>query len=257
VPRALRDLGYDFAVAPEPDRDGRVVRTLGHDGGYALSVYPHVSGQSFAWAAEGWSSAQVVPAHLEAVLDILAALHCAPAGARADARTDDFAIPVRDVLERALTGAAGLDHGPFTRRAGRLVAEHADLLGERLARYDELAAAGRAQSSRYVLTHGEPHPGNTMLGPDGYLLIDWDTVVIAPPERDLWNFTTEMIERYTGRSGIGADPALLDLYRLRWNLTDIALYVAQFLAPHSGSANEAASWENLVETVGNLAATGR
>ena len=263
VPRALCDLGYEFPVAPEPDRDGRVVRTLGADGGYALSVYPHVSGQSFSWAADGWSSAQVVPEHLTAVLDILAALHCAPPEARAEARTDDFEIPVRDVLEQAMAGPAeapgapGPEHGPFARPAGQLVAEHADLLGRRLARYDELAAHGRSQAARFVLTHGEPHPGNTMRGPDGYLLIDWDTVAVAPPERDLWSFTAEMVERYTARSGIEVDPALLDLYRLRWDLTDIALYVAQFHAAHSDSPNEAASWANLVGTVGNLAATHR
>ncbi|WP_432843998.1 phosphotransferase family protein [Dactylosporangium sp. CA-092794] len=36
-----------------------------------------------------------------------------------------------------------------------------------------------------VLTHGEPHPGNTMRTGGGWLLIDWDTALLAAPERDL------------------------------------------------------------------------
>ena len=38
----------------------------------------------------------------------------------------------------------------------------------------------------WVVTHGEPHPVNVMQTDAGRVLIDWDTVAIAPPERDLW-----------------------------------------------------------------------
>jgi aminoglycoside phosphotransferase (APT) family kinase protein len=37
-----------------------------------------------------------------------------------------------------------------------------------------------------VLTHGEPHGANVLLGEGGLSLVDWDTVGIAEPERDLW-----------------------------------------------------------------------
>jgi len=59
--------------------------------------------------------------------------------------------------------------------------------GRLLDRYDVLANAARRRPERAVLTHGEPHPGNTMLTAGGWRLIDWDTVLIAPPERDLWD----------------------------------------------------------------------
>ena len=257
VPRALSDLGYSFAIAPEPAQDGAVVRTIGRDDEYALSVYRHIAGQGYQWAAEGWASPQVVPEHLTAVLEMLAALHRAPATAGTRALTDDFAIPARDALESALTRVPGPASGPYATAAADLLATHADPLHSLLGRYDELAEVGRAQASRFVLTHGEPHPGNTMRGPDGYLLIDWDTTLVAPPERDLWNFAPEAVARYTEQSGITPDPALLLLYRLRWDLTDTALYAAQFRAPHTDSANDAASWANLVGTVERLAAAAR
>jgi aminoglycoside phosphotransferase (APT) family kinase protein len=255
VPRALRDQGYGFAVAAEPGVDGEIVRPLGRHEEYAVSVCSHVAGQSFQWAADGWTSAQVVPAHLGAVIAMLAELHTASEKARAGARVDDFAIPVRDVFEHVLAGKSGREHGPFTTRAARLIADHADLLRPLFARYDDLAALGQAQQSRFVLTHGEPHPGNTMRGPDGYLLIDWDTALIAPPERDLKDFGPEPLARYSALSGIEPDPAMLDLYRLRWDVAEVALYTAQFHAPHTDSANDSASWENLVGTLDRLKAT--
>ncbi len=36
-----------------------------------------------------------------------------------------------------------------------------------------------------VLTHGEPHPGNTLMTNGGWVVVDWDTTLIA--ERDLRN----------------------------------------------------------------------
>ena len=58
----------------------------------------------------------------------------------------------------------------------------------RTGAYDALVAGdGRRTDAEVVLTHGEPHPGNTMRTEDGWRLIDWDTARIAPPERDLWS----------------------------------------------------------------------
>jgi aminoglycoside phosphotransferase (APT) family kinase protein len=47
-------------------------------------------------------------------------------------------------------------------------------------------ACGRAAGPDRVITHGEPHPGNLMVTDRGPVLIGWDTVGLARPERDLW-----------------------------------------------------------------------
>jgi hypothetical protein len=254
VPRTLRDHGYEFAVGPEPSLDGELLLMLGEE--LAVSVYRFLTGDSFTWSDGGWAAAQVVPAHTHAIVDILAALHTAPETARGSAFTDDLAVPVRDVVTQVLAddGLVG-DHGPYSLRSGRLVAENAGLIQRLFTRYDELAAIGRSQASRFVLTHGEPHPGNTMRIGTDYVLIDWDTALIAPPERDLWGLEPEMIARHTELSGLKPDPALLDLYRLRWDLTEVCLYTAQLCRPHSDGENERASWANLVGTLESLKAT--
>ena len=76
---------------------------------------------------------------------------------------------------------------PTPARLARLIQEHAAPIRRLLARYDHLVTAARTQPARTVLTHGEPHPGNTMLTGGGWVLIDWDTALTAPPERDLWS----------------------------------------------------------------------
>lgn len=52
----------------------------------------------------------------------------------------------------------------------------------------------------WVVTHGEPHPGNVIRTSHGLRIIDWTTVQMAPPERDLWMLTSAFTDM------IGADP---------------------------------------------------
>lgn len=144
------------------------------------------------------------------------------------------------------------DSGPYARPLARLLAEHAAPVRRLLRRYDELVAAARALPSRNVLTHGEPHPGNTMLTADGWRLIDWDTVLIAPPERDLWDLDPgdgSVLDAYAAATGVTPLPGLLDLYRLGWDVRDMACDTAWLLRPHTGTVNDAKTWKGLSELI--------
>jgi spectinomycin phosphotransferase/16S rRNA (guanine(1405)-N(7))-methyltransferase len=121
-----------------------------------------------------------------------------------------------------------------------------------LARYDDLVSAARADPPGLVLTHGEPHPGNTMRTNGGWLLIDWDTALVAPPERDLWDLDPgdgTLRAAYTAATGTALRPGLLDLYRLRWDLTEIAVCLARFREPHGTTADDEESWTILKDLV--------
>ncbi len=48
-----------------------------------------------------------------------------------------------------------------------------------------------SREDRLVITHGEPHAANVMGSPGGLVLVDWDTVLLAPPERDLWGIADD------------------------------------------------------------------
>ncbi len=247
----LRENGHPFAVAPVAALDGEPVIRLGQR--FSLAVYPFLDGRSFGWGQ--WQDSAA--GHRRAVLDLIIAVHQAPAAARRRAPADDFAVPLRDELTAALAGAHhASDCGPYARPAARLLAQNAAPIRRQLTRYDTLATTGRGQPDRSVLTHGEPHPANTMLTPAGWLLIDWDTALIAPPERDLCSLDPgdgSILASYTDTTGVPPMPSMLQLYRLRWDLADLALVVSRFRAPHTGSPDDNKSWNVLRSAVANLA----
>ena len=49
-------------------------------------------------------------------------------------------------------------------------------------------------------------------------------------------------------------PELLELYRLRWDLTEISLYVALFRAPHTDTADTRTAWNGLRHSLQALSA---
>jgi aminoglycoside phosphotransferase (APT) family kinase protein len=190
------------------------------------------------------------------VLGMVAAVHTAPAAARRHALADDYAIPLRDELQAACDPAdATPDAGRYAGPVALLVSQHAAAIQRLLARYDRLVAQARAQGGRAVLTHGETHPGNTMLTGEGWLLIDWDTALVAPPERDLWDLDPgdgTILDAYAAATGVVPQPLLLELYRIRWDLADLAVDVSRFRRPHSGTAEDDESFGLLSSLVEHL-----
>jgi hypothetical protein len=230
--RDLYDRGHPFVVAPTTTRTGEPVARAGAR--YSVALYPFRVGQSFSWGDFPTGE------HRQAILDLLVTVH--KEGSRILAPTDDFVVPHRDDLEAALYGNEATPCGPLATAAATLLAGHATRVSQLLHRYDALVLAARAAPARMVLTHGEPHPGNTMLSPDGWLLIDWDTALVAPPERDLWIFDaadSTAIHRYAEATGVTLRPDMFELYRTRWTLADIAIEANRFRRPHAGSPEDA------------------
>lgn len=242
---ALRTVGRDFVVAPLPACDGEPLTRLGES--FAIAVYPFVTGASFDWGS-------YTPEHRLAVLDLVVAVHAAPAAVRRRALVDDYAVPFRDAVFAALDGVdlgdAGL--GPHARPATDLLLAHATGVRRAFGRYETLVSAAVADPPALVLTHGEPHPGNTMRTDDGWRLIDWDTALVAPPERDLWDLDPgdgTLHAAYTAATGTALRADLLDLYRLRWDLSEIGVCLAWFRGPHGTSDDDEETWAILEDLV--------
>lgn len=195
---ALRQTGLDFVVAPLLAIGGEAVRRIGAH--YAVAVYP--------WLGEPKAFRKTLSdGERSALSEILARLHAAPQSIASLARHVRPEVPHRAGLERAV------ESGTVPR-----------VVGEWLARFDELAAALESGDVERVVTHGEPHSGNLVRTESGFVLVDWDTVGLAPRERDLW---------LVG----GGDPEMCELYRLRWRLDDISWAVREM---RSGDAELAA-----------------
>ena len=94
-----------------------------------------------------------------------------------------------------------------------------------------------------------------MLTADGWRLIDWDTVLVAPPERDLWDLDPgdgSILDAYAAATGVTPLPELLELYRLGWDVKDIAYELARFRRPHGETADDVKTWDGLSSLIGRV-----
>ncbi|MEW2523713.1 phosphotransferase [Streptomyces sp. NPDC047071] len=238
--------GLRFVVAPVAAADGGPVLPL--DDRYALTVFPHVPGRA------GEFGQRLSEAERDQVLDLLAELH---------GRTPPETTPPAAVEPPGLDGVlAALDEsegpwsgGPFAEPARKLLREHEATLRERLAAFETLVARVRGRGAPLVVTHGEPHPGNLILGDEGHLLVDWDTVGLALPERDLALLSDDpaALTRYTELTGRTPDPDALALYRLRWSLLDVAEFVEWFRGEHQRTEDTESAWKGFTDTLEHLA----
>jgi Phosphotransferase enzyme family len=233
------EAGLAFVVAPAPTSGGQVLTRLSDR--YSLAVHPYITGTPVGEDGEFARAGD-----RRAALDLLVQLHCAEA---VRPRAEDFVVPHLDALG-PMTGEPreAWQGGPYARRAGELLQAHAAGLGVLVNAYAGLARRVAQRPDRMVITHGEPHAGNVMTTPGGLVLVDWDTVLLAPPERDLWDIAGDdqsLLDRYTGATGVQIDPEALALYRLWCDLAEISEYLTLFRAPHGDTADTAEAWENL------------
>jgi spectinomycin phosphotransferase len=115
------------------------------------------------------------------------------------------------------------------------LSDHALDVNVWLDEFDSLAHQLDTTEATLVITHGEPHPGNLMHTAEGLRLIDWDTVALSRPERDLWMFhddSSEGFSRYEELTGTRVNDAAIRFYTLEWNLSDIASFSAMFRGSH-------------------------
>jgi spectinomycin phosphotransferase len=101
-----------------------------------------------------------------------------------------------------------------------------------------------------VVTHGERHPGNLIHVQNGLRLIDWDTVALAEPGRDLWMFDTgddDALHAYTELTGKPINRAAIEFHRLAWTLSDISWFADMFRAEHTHTRWTEHKWQGFVK----------
>jgi spectinomycin phosphotransferase len=215
--RALESDGLDLVVAPLPADDGSIALRI--DDRHSLAVFPMVVGTAGTWGSS-------IP-HTErlALLEALTRLHAPGRATTAGLSRRRRELPERTALLVALDDLEQpWSGGPQAEDARALLAHHATVLRQRFARFDALASALNRVDPPVVVTHGEPHPGNLLATGAGLRLVDWDTVALAEPERDLWMLDTGpgSLDPYVESTGRVLDPAALELWRLAWTLSDLA-----------------------------------
>lgn len=236
----LQGCGLDFVIAPERTITGSLLQPI--DDTYVLATYRHVDGRSFEFGQYDTSDQRT------AVVALLARVHEHTDVVRDVAVDDDFLVPGRDQLDETLGDDVRWGPGPFAAEARSLLIEHADPLLAALRHHDALAERVRERRRSFVITHGEPHRANTIDTDAGPVLIDWDTALLAPAERDLWMLLAEdpvVADHYTSLTGRPVDVDAIELFTLWWDLCEVSSYVADLRRPHADTADTAVAWDQL------------
>ena len=234
-----RDANLNFVIAPVPMVSGKVVRRL--SARYSLAVCPYLMD------CEPGHDGEFPAADRPAVVSLLTDLHRAtPAVAP---RGCDFGVQNADGLRAAIdsTGEPWRT-GRYGERARALLSRHAAGVIELMTAYGELAAEARSRPERFVVTHGEPGAWNVLKTPAGFVIVDWDFVQLAPPERDLWELAgtdRSVLAAYAEATGTAIDSGALALFRMWYDLSEIAGYIELFRAAHDDTEDSAESWKNL------------
>ncbi len=240
---SLRRSGLDFVHAPKPDRDGRVLARIGES--YSMAVFEYVVGRPSAW------DEKLDDEQRRSLLAALGRLHGSSVSSFESPRRFKLEVPLRTQLLRSLDELHGpWAGGPFSEPARGMVAEVVEPLRKQLSKFDRLAEQVSAAGDEWVITHGEPHAGNTMWRDDSILLIDWDTVAIAPRERDLWMVDLDEVgfDAYVAAGGT-ADirSSGIELFKLWWSLGEVAGIVDLLRSEHQDDANTRTSLAGLRE----------
>jgi spectinomycin phosphotransferase len=231
--------GLRFVVPPIPAADGQTLHRLSDR--YSLAVFPFISGQPGHWGDTPGRTDR------DWLLRMLAEMHRASSQMADRAPAHDLRLVGRAGLEDAL---ADLDRpwtgGPFSEPARRQLRMHAQAVTDWLGSFDELSAVVAPSSVGWVISHGEPHPGNLIRVADGFRLIDWDTVAFAPAERDLWMFddgSAGSLALYSQITGRPVSKLALAFYRLGWALADLASFISLLRSGHQENRDTGKAWQ--------------
>ncbi len=235
----LHEQGLRFVVAPLASLDGESARRLAPR--YAISLFPLLVDPAGAWDDFG-------AAEREGAIRLLAELHRATPLVASVVPSENLEIAGREVLEAALARHGSWASGPYSEPAREVLAANGPDIVHLLQIFDGLVAAVQEGGIERVVTHGEPHGGNVIRSGGRYVLVDWDTVALAPAERDLMHVVGPLGDEaglYTELTGRRVDPVAIELYRVGWDLADIVVYLGVLLAPHDESVGSSEAYGRL------------
>jgi spectinomycin phosphotransferase len=255
VPALLHEKAVPHLIAPLRTQHGLLWFILDR---YWVTVFPFVEGQN------GYAI-PLTPAHWRALGRSLKGCHTAvlPPDMRLQIPQETYASTWREQVRHFQHQAQD------TTFADSLSAGFADLLNthtiaiNRLLRTaDALADDLRERLLPYVLCHADIHAGNILVDDaDQCYLVDWDTMLMAPKERDLMSVggglgggwmqpEAEAQAFYQGYGETDVDGVALVYYRYERIIQDIAAYTQEVMLTSGDSPDRAAGLAQLSSQFG-------
>ena len=219
---------------------------------FRVALFPFIEGKS-RW--DLWKVGKdFTDAELSRTGALLAAIHeCTDAIAYDNLTVAKYDLPERHELDIVL--AAPEQIPPRNRYQKQLLAaitQHRSEVQQTIERYDSLGRSAAASQTPFVITHGDPTPGNLILDTENRLhIIDWDGVCSGPPEKDLVSFTGErfevVLESYLAerRNPVRLHADIFGFYIYEWAINELRDYGTKILFKNKDAQQNEYDWESL------------
>jgi spectinomycin phosphotransferase len=236
-PKYLHDQGVQHIIPVLPGDNGGLWTNVQE---YKLVLYPFVEGSDAYQVALSKKHWLVFGATLKRIHEVTppdSLLRRLPQ----EAYSDHWRATVKALLERR---GAGLD--PVAVDMVGFLESKRDDIGRLIERTEDLAAVLKAQELEPTVCHADLHAGNLLVGKDGGLyLVDWDTLLLAPKERDLmfigagligshWQPDEERKPFFKGYGDTEVSDSALAYFRYERIIQDIAAFGEQLLSGEGG-----------------------
>jgi len=141
--------------------------------------------------------------------------------------------------------------GPYGEDARRAIEERMSAITSWAGRYEVLTERAVLTRDSWVPTHGEPDTGNQLVTGSGQrFLVDWESLKLAPRERDFASLIRSGLSWATAYEIASADLAMVQIFDTEWRLSEIGEYAAWFHAEHYGTASDAVAFDGLLQELG-------
>ena len=250
VPKFLSDLGVKQVIPSLPTRTGELWANLAP---YKVILYPFVEGHN------GFEINLTDRQRVEFGVT-LRRLHTAaiPASITHGVRREKFSPHWRRTVRRFL---APFENEVFAdpiavESAAFLQSKRGEIL-ELVRRAERLAQELQAQPPEFVLCHADCHAWNFLIDSNNALyLVDWDTLVFAPKERDLMfvgsglggkghTLLEEEVLFYQGYGQVQVNPIAMAYYRYERIIEDIAVFCEEIFLSAEGGVDRKQALEYL------------
>jgi spectinomycin phosphotransferase len=235
VPRILQEQGISQIIAPLTTETKQLFATIN---GFTIIVYPYIAGRN------GYET-ELTDEHWRVFGKTLKQIHTAefPPEIVAPLKPETFTSRWRDAVKAyQQTFQQTTFADSIVIELAHLMNQHQAIIGELVHRAEALATKLSAQTEGWVMCHADIHAGNILIDEhDKLYIVDWDTLIFAPKERDLMYAGGGQFRKtrtpneeetlfYVGYGEVAVNPQGIAYYRYERIVQDIFEYCKHILA---------------------------
>lgn len=241
IPFFLKSQGVKEIISPIETKSNRGWANFGE---YKMILYPFIKG------VNGFE-AELSNGHKRALGVTLKAIHSAsiPPKLKQQIPQETFSPKFRESIKLFQETVEEQTYDdPVAARLVEFIKSKRGEIDHLIERANALASELQSKPLEFVLCHADIHGGNMLIGEDGeFYLVDWDTPLLAPKERDLmfigggidniWKTKQDEALFYEGYSNAKINFAALAYYRYERVIEDLVVFCEQLLLSDEGGAD--------------------